>query len=246
VLFKPVEAGTIYLSYSNAKTPSKASVNGACTVQTCNVDPEEAANIELGAKWDVSSTLAVTGALFRNDRTNFKVADPGNPNNPSGEQQLDGEARVDGVALGVAGQLTHDWAIFANVTWLESEVLQGVSDFVAGTAGDPLKGLPISGTPERSGSIWTTYDLSDWTFGYGITYQSDYLFYGNNLATSLGTVKGFTTHRAMVSYAVNDQLSFQLNANNLFDKEYYTRARNNGWATPGDAQSFVLTATYSF
>ena len=246
VLFKPVEAGTLYLSYSNSKTPSKASVNGACNAQTCNVDPETAVNIELGAKWDVTNTLAVTGALFRNDRQNYKVADPGNPANPSGEQQLDGEARVDGVALGVAGQITHDWAIFGNVTWLDSEVLHGVSDYVAATAGDPLKGLPISGTPERSGSIWTTYDLERWTFGYGVTYQSDYVFYGNNLATSYGNVKGYTTHRAMVSFAVNDQLSFQLNANNLFDKDYYVRVRNNGWATPGDARSLVLTATYAF
>ena len=246
VLFKPIEAGTIYASYSNSKTPSKASVNGACTVQTCNVDPESAENIELGVKWDVSNTLAVTGAVFRNDRTNYKVADPGNPANPSGEQQLDGHARVDGVALGVAGQITHDWAIFANVTWLDSEVLRGVSDFVAGTTGDPFKGLPISGTPDRSGSIWTTYDLSDWTFGYGITYQSDYVFYGNTLATSYGRIPGYTTHKAMVSYAVNDNLSFQLNAMNLFDKDYYTRVRNNGWATPGDARSFVLTATYAF
>ncbi|MUV15591.1 TonB-dependent receptor [Noviluteimonas gilva] len=246
VLFKPVEAGTLYLSYSNSKTPSKTSVNGACTAQTCNVDPETAVNIELGAKWDVTNALAVTGALFRNDRQNFKVADPGNPANPSGEQQLDGEARVDGVSLGVAGQITHDWAIFGNVTWLDSEVLHGVSDYVAATTGDPLKGLPISGTPERSGSIWTTYDLERWTFGYGVTYQSDYVFYGNNLATSFGNVHGYTTHRAMVSFAVNDQLSFQLNANNLFDKEYYVRVRNNGWATPGDARSLVLTATYAF
>jgi catecholate siderophore receptor len=246
VLFKPVEAGTLYLSYSNSKTPSKASVNGACTAQTCNVDPETAVNVELGAKWDVTSSLAVTGALFRNDRQNYKVADPGNPANPSGEQQLDGEARVDGVAVGVAGQITHDWAVFGNVTWLDSEVLHGVSDYVAATTGDPLKGLPISGTPERSGSIWTTYDLERWTFGYGVTYQSDYVFYGNTLATSYGNVHGYTTHRAMVSFAVNDQLSFQLNANNLFDKEYYVRVRNNGWATPGDARSLVLTATYAF
>ncbi|NUS61989.1 MAG: TonB-dependent receptor [Lysobacter sp.] len=244
VLFKPVEAGTVYLSYSNSNTPSKSSVNGACTAQTCNVDPEEAVNIELGTKWDLAPGLALNAAVFRNDRENYKVANPDPLSN--GEQTLDGRARVDGVALGLAGQLTHDWAIFANVTWLESEVLQGVSDYVAETDGDPLKGLPISGTPERSGSIWTTYDLERWTFGYGVSYQSDYVFYGNNLATSFGTVKGFTTHRAMVSYALNDQLSFQLNANNLFDKEYYIRVRNNGWATPGDAQSFVLTATYAF
>ena len=160
------------------------------------------------------------------------------------------------VGQGVVGAAVEEGrAIFANITWLESEVIRGVSDaclanpIACGNTvanPDPLRGLPISATPERAGSVWTTYDLEQWTFGYGVTYQSDYVFYGNNVATSFGTVKGFTTHRAMVSYAVNDQLSFQLNANNLFDKEYYVRVRNNGWATPGDAQSFVLTATYAF
>ena len=50
----------------------------------------------------------------------------------------------------------------------------------------------------------------------------------------------------MVAYEVNEQLSLQLNANNLFDKEYYTRVRNNGWATPGDTRQVVLSATYRF
>ena len=50
----------------------------------------------------------------------------------------------------------------------------------------------------------------------------------------------------MVAYDINERLSLQLNANNLFDKEYYIRVRNNGWATPGDARSVVLAATYRF
>lgn len=261
LVYKPRENGTIYVSYSNSKTPSKASVNGSCTLTSttgtanCNVDPETAVNYEIGTKWDIGNRLALTASVFRNDREEFKVADPGNPLNPSGEQQLDGEARVDGVTLGVAGQITHDWSIFANVTYLDSEVLQGVSDnciahpstACGNTAAnpDPLKGRPISGTPERSGSLWTTYDLSQWTFGYGITYQSGYEYY-TGVGANAGDIKGYTTHRAMVGYDINERLSLQLNANNLFDKEYYIRVRNNGWSTPGDTRSVVLSAAYRF
>jgi catecholate siderophore receptor len=56
----------------------------------------------------------------------------------------------------------------------------------------------------------------------------------------------YLTHRAMVAYRVTRDFTLQLNATNLTDKEYYTRPRNNGWATPGDARSFVLTASYTF
>ena len=45
---------------------------------------------------------------------------------------------------------------------------------------------------------------------------------------------------------INERLSLQLNANNLFDREYYTRVRNNGWSTPGDTRSVVLSAAYRF
>ena len=109
-MYKPAENGSIYLSYSNAKTPSKASVNGACTLQTCEVDPETAANLELGTKWALlDEGLTLTAAAFRNERQNYRVADPGNPDNPAGIQQLDGEARVDGLAFGAAGQITREW-----------------------------------------------------------------------------------------------------------------------------------------
>jgi catecholate siderophore receptor len=209
------------------------------------VDPETAVNIELGTKWDLSDRLAVSAAVFRNDRDAFRVADPGNPANPSGEEQLDGQARVDGVSLGVAGELLPHWSVFANITVLESEVLQGVSDHVAATTGDILAGRAIAGTPERSGSVWTTYDLERWSFGYGVTYQSGYDWY-NARGSNFGYVRGFTTHRAMVSFEATRDLTLQLNASNLFDKQYYTRVRNNGWATPGDARSVVLSATYRF
>ncbi len=251
LVYKPAKNGSIYASFSNSKTPSKASVNGSCTLPSeasiaagtvsCNVDPETAVNYEIGTKWEIADRLALTASVFRNDRENYKVPDPLNPANPSGEQQLDGEARVDGVTVGAAGQITQDWSIFANASYLDSEVLQGAADGQP----DPLKGRPLSGTPERSGNLWTTYDLSQWTFGYGVNYVGSYEYYVGTGARA-GTIKGYTTHRAMIGYDLNQHLSLQLNANNLFDKGYFIRARNTGWATPGDTRSVVLSAAYRF
>ena len=270
LVYKPTDNGTVYLSYANSKTPSKASVNGACTLTSttgtanCSVDPETAVNIELGTKWELlDDHLAITAAIFRNERKNYKVADPGNPANPAGEQQLDGRARVDGVALGVAGNITREWSVFANYTYLDSEVLHGVSEncfqnpsTACGNSTafrDPLKGNPLTSTPKHSASVWTTYQLSDWIFGYGATYQGE--FYLNNSSlpaagtttpATLFTTPDYWVHRVMVGYQVNDSLGLQLNVNNVFDKEYYTRIRNNGWATPGEGRSAVLTATFRF
>ncbi|MFT3669198.1 MAG: TonB-dependent siderophore receptor [Pseudoxanthomonas sp.] len=253
LVYKPMDNASVYLSYANSKTPSKSSVNGACSAVTCNVDPETAVNIELGTKWDVlENRLAVTAALFRNERQNYKVAsvDPLQP-----EQVLDGKARVDGVALGVAGNITREWAVFANYTFLDSEVLQNAAD---GAASDPVKGNELTQTPRHSASLWSTYELGDWTFGYGATYQGS--FYPNNSsATAYLKTEAYWVHRAMVGYQINERIGLQLNVSNLFDEEYYTGIRNNltvsgtgvvtagnGWANPGEGRSAVLTATFRF
>ncbi len=253
VVYKPADNASVYLSYANSKTPSKTSVNGACNANTCNVDPETAVNVELGTKWDVlENRLALTAALFRNERRNYKVAsaDPLQP-----EQVLDGKARVDGLALGMAGNITREWAVFANYTFLDSEVLQNAADEAAS---DPVKGRELTQTPRHAASLWTTYALGDWTFGYGTTYQGS--FYPNNANEAVyRKTDAYWVHRAMIGYQINERIGLQLNVSNLFDEEYYTGIRNNltvdaagvvtagnGWANPGEGRSAVLTATLRF
>ncbi len=277
LVYKPMENGSIYLSYSNAKTPSKASVNGSCTpistgtnatgTANCTVEPESAVNIELGTKWELlDSRLALTASLFRNVRENYRVNNPDPTSN--GEQSLDGEARVQGLTVGMAGNLTREWSIFANYTYLDSEVVTGVSAYCLANPGnpnpagracgnsaafpDPFKGNPLTNTPKHSASLWTSYRLNNWTFGYGATYQGEFYLNNSVLPASgttpakLYTTPDYWTHRAMVGYQINDRFGLQLNINNLFDKEYYTRIRNNGWATPGEERSATLTATLKF
>ncbi len=252
-VYKPVPEASLYVAYGNSKAPSKTSVNGSCTAATCSVDPETAKNYEIGAKWNLlENQLSLTGSLFRNARTNFRVAsnDPIVP-----EQQLDGSARVDGIALGAAGTITPEWMVFANYTYLKSKIIRSVSEFCLRTPGatgcgntpalpDPQAGNELGNVPDHAVSLWTTYTLPfNITLGYGATYQGRWYL---NTSGALYTTDGYWTHRAMASYQIMENLGVQLNVNNIFDKKYFIRIRNNGWATPGDRRAAQLSVNYSF
>jgi catecholate siderophore receptor len=257
LVYKPIPNASLYVAYGNAKTPSQSTVNGAgaCTVATCTVKPEDAKSYELGAKWDaLASRLSLTASVFRNDRTNYKVAS-GDPTVP--DQQLNGSARVDGVALGASGRLTDQWSVFANYTYLTSQVLQGVSDFSAAAGLDFTKGDEIASVPDHAFSLFTTYDLPrDIQVGYSLSYQGKtYLSQHGQITGStpplrttipLVTTDDYWLSRATVSWKATDAIELRLNVNNLFDEVYYNRGRNNGWATPGDRRNATLTANYRF
>jgi catecholate siderophore receptor len=108
----------------------------------------------------LDNCLSLTAAISRNERTNYRVTDPGN-RNPSGQQTLDGSARVDALILGVSGLITDDWSIFANYTFLDSEVLQGASDFITEQGGDYTRGDPLLNVPRNAASLWTTWDAME-------------------------------------------------------------------------------------
>jgi catecholate siderophore receptor len=265
VVYKPVQNGSIYIAYGNSETPSKASVNGSCasisnstgviSANNCNADPEEAVNYEIGTKWDLlNGQLSLTAAVFRNDQKNYQV--------PSGdpailEDTLDGHARVDGLLLGIGGLITRHWSVFANYSYLDSEVLQGASNRDSAAGKDYTKGDPLRFIPKHAFSLWTTYDLPrGWQVGYGATYQGTTYAMQHDAKYPSGPLAktgAYWVHRMMVAYKVTRQLSLQLNVNNLFDEEYYTRIRNNpfstnpsGWSTPGEGRSATLTASYKF
>ncbi len=184
--------------------------------------------------------------MFRNERTNFRV-NSGDPAVP--EQQLDGRARVDGVALGAAGRVGEKWAVFANYTYLDSEVLQNVSDIaIGGGAIDIVAGDPLPNTPEHSASAWATYQItSALTVGYGLTYQGEYTFTRANPTADLYFTPSYVVHRAMASYAFSESLGLQFNINNVTDEKYFERVRNNatnGWATPGTARTAVVSLNW--
>lgn len=281
-VYKPVPNASLYIAYGNSKNPAATSVRSGCglaaaanfNTNPCEVKPEQAVNYEIGGKIDLfDARLQLTAALFRNERTNYRVTsnDPFIGTLPVN----DGKNRVDGITLGASGNITDAWTIFANYTYLDSKVRQSISDACIANPGprpdssgatvnpcgnnaavlDPQAGQELTNTPRHSGSIWTTYTLPfGLQLGYGLSYQGSFLLNNRALATPLvaGSTAilptfrsdAFTTHRAMLSYPVTDKLSAQLNVQNFTNKKYYTSIRNNGWANPGEGRSWVLTLGY--
>jgi catecholate siderophore receptor len=274
-VFKPTPHASIYIAFGNARTPTSATVRLGCGAVTvpgaadpCAAAPETARNYEIGAKADLfGRRLQVTAALFRNERSNFRV--PSNdPSQPAALQVVDGRSRVDGLALGVSGNITPAWSIFANYTYLHSGVLQSVSDFClahpsaaclnSAAIPDPQRGDDLIQTPEHSGSLFTTYRLPfGLQVGYGLTYQGGFATHQRTLLQRTQYfAPDYLIHRFFLSYEISEGLTAQLNVTNFTDAHYFTGIRNNvnatsgavggGWATPGEGRSAVLSLFYSF
>src|SRR3546814_20502215 len=81
LVYKPVEAVTLYAASGNSKTPSPSSVNGACSLPNgdglngnCNVQPESAKNYEIAVKAEVAAgSLLLSAAGVRNARDTYRV-----------------------------------------------------------------------------------------------------------------------------------------------------------------------------
>ncbi len=275
VVLKPTHNVSIYAAYANSETPSIATVRLGCTsgsggtlVNFCDVAPEQARIMEAGVKADVlDRRLQLTASLFRNERTNFRV--PSNEPGVPDPQVLDGEARVDGIALGLTGRITPEWTIFANYTYLDAQVVQSVSDFCLASPGapgcgnsvavpDPQAGDRLVQTPDHAVSLFTSYRFPfGLEVGYGFTYQGRFALNQRNLLNRTQYHSDdFLVHRLFASYDFGNGMVAQLNVQNATDEDYYVAIRNNvnatsgaiagGWATPGEARSAVLSLFYSF
>jgi catecholate siderophore receptor len=246
VTFKPVEDGSVYVAVGNSSSPASSAVITSCsntqTSQNCNVDPEKTINYEIGTKWEAfDAKLLLTAALFRNDRTNTRVASA-DPENPI--QVLDGKSRVQGLELGASGQISKEWSISASYAYLDSEMLQGAAD---GAATDTQKGQKLIGTPEQSGSLWTTYAFPrGLEVGYGLRYVGEYNADFATATVPSTEVPDYFVHNALIGYQVDRNLHLRLNLNNLTDELYWTGVRPHGWGYPGEGRSYVLTASYDF
>ena len=274
-VFKPTADTSLYAAFANSKTPSSATVRAGCTsgsgaslVDYCDVAPETARSYEIGAKANLmGGKLLATAALFRNERTNYRVS-TNDPATNATVQVLDGHSRVDGVALGLTGNITRNWLVFANYTYLDSRIIQGISnDCLANprpacnnsaALTDPSKGDDLIQTPKHSGSLYTSYRTPiGLEVGYGVTYQGNFALNQTNLLNRTQyRADDYWVHRAFLSWNFNNGLTAQLNVQNLFDKRYYTGIRNNvssstgvvsgGWATPGEARAARFSLFYSF
>ena len=223
LVFKPVDAVSLYASYSMSYLPRAGEQLASLTASTAALDPESFRNRELGAKWDIRPDLAATLAVYRLDRGNVVVPDP---SDATRSLLVDGQVSK-GAELGLAGRITDAWQLMGGYAWQDGEITATQS--AAAPAGNRLAQLP-----RHSASLWNRYDFSP-RFGIGLGIVHRGAIYAN--VDNAVSLPGFTRFDGALYWTLNPSLQLQLNVENLADTRYFSSAHNNNNITPGAPRS---------
>ncbi|PPD56047.1 MAG: TonB-dependent siderophore receptor [Methylotenera sp.] len=238
LIYKPIEPVSIYANYSVSYVPRAGDQLIGLTVTNQSFNPEKFINYEIGAKWDVNPSLALTAAVYQLDRENVQVTDP---NNAALQILVDGQ-ETKGIELGIAGDITDKWSIFGGIAFQDGEVTEQQGS----GAGAILRGAELGQTPDRTLSLWNKYEINDtWAVALGIVSTSD-RFALSPTATQSTLLPGYTRYDAAIYGKFSDKLRLQVNLENLTNKEYALFAHNNQNITPGSPLTGRATLIYNF
>jgi catecholate siderophore receptor len=230
IIYRPIEPLTLYASYSVSFLPQSGDQFASLDATTSQLDPEEFENYEVGLKWDVLASLALTAAIYRLDRTNTRAIDP-----ITSLTVLTGAQRSEGFELGIAGSVNDRWEILGGYAHQEAEITEATTAAPAG------RRVPL--VPENTFSLWNMVQITPrLSVGLGATHQSASFTSLSNAVE----LPSFTRVDAAITYAVTDNVEAQLNVDNLLDEEYWGTAHNDNNIMPGSptAARFTLRARF--
>jgi catecholate siderophore receptor len=231
VVYKPLEPLSLYASYGVSYLPGSGDQFSSLTVVTDQLKPEKFTNYEVGAKWDLASSLAFTAAVYRLDRTNTRSVDP---NDPTRIIQT-GSQRTNGAEAGLSGNVTPKWKIAAGYAYQDA--------FITSATAAAAEGQTVAQVPRNTWSLWNMYNLtSHLGVGLGVINRSDMFAAVDNAVT----LPGYTRVDAAAFYSFNDTLRVQANVENVFDQKYFINADGNNNISFGSPVAFHVGLTATF
>lgn len=240
LIYKPSENSSLYASYSTSYVPRAGDQLIGLTVSNATFKPEKFINKEIGAKWDISQSLALTAAVFKLERENVLAADPSNTGNSI---LLDGQETT-GLELGASGKVTDQWQIMGAFTLQDGEITERQANATAANVIN--KGAELAMTPTRTFSLWNKYQINDmWAVALGVVSRSE--MYAATPTVGASTVlPGYTRFDAAIFAKLSPKWDAQINIENLTNKDYALFAHNNNNITPGAPLNARATLNYHF
>ena len=236
---------SIYASYSDIFTPqSNKDTSGS------PVKPIVGKNYEVGIKGEyLGGALNASLAVFRVDQEN-RAVQVFVPNCPQSScYEASGEIRSQGIDLELQGALTDNWQIGGGYTYARTHTIKDEAN------PQNVNKQFDTDTPEHLFKLTTRYNfqgpLEKLRVGGNISWQRRMyndieLLDGGNYRLKQGA---YAVTDLMAGYRVNENLDLQLNANNIFDRKYYSAIANSvsyGGDSYGTPRNMMLTAKYSF
>ncbi|MCB2048908.1 MAG: TonB-dependent siderophore receptor [Novosphingobium sp.] len=239
LLYKPVEAVSLYASYATSSNPSGEQLDSSSPtygglVGVESLEPERNKAYEIGAKWELADGhLLLTAAAFRIDKTNARE------NLGGGVYANVGKQRSEGFEFGVNGNVTSRWSIYGGYTYLDARV-------EASEANPDSVGRRFANVPRHSFSLLSSYALTDqFTVGAQAFYRSR--IYGGTAEANDNSVPGYWKFDAVVRYRPSESIEIRANVLNLFDKRYYDAIYRSGspfsYVAPGRSATLSVSFT---
>ena len=229
LVLKPVEAVSVYGTYSVSYLPSSGDQFSSLTATSATLQPEQFRNRELGAKWDVRSDLSITGAVYRVERSNTTAKDP--LDNTRTVQT--GRQRTTGWEVGVAGEVTSRWQVAGGYAAQRAII-------VSPTAAAPRVGVSVPLVPGHTYSLWNRVQATRRLgLGLGLVRQ------GASWAAIDNTVRlpAFSRVDAAAFVRLHENVKLQANVENVLDVRYYPTSQGNNNIMPGAPRTLRMSIT---
>lgn len=239
-LYKPVEAVSVYASFSTSSNPSGEQLDGSgiaydgLAAVTQNLEPERNESFEVGAKGELfDGKLLLTGALFQIKKKNAREQVT------PGVYDLVGKLRSRGAELAVTGNLGEKIQLFGGYTYTDAKLVDSVNA--------TNEGKSFANIPQHSASLLATYALTDHVQVGGQVYYQSKIFGGSQVAGS-AFVPGYTRFDAVARWQPLEWLEARLNVLNLTNQTYYDAIYRSGapfaYIAPGRSATLSLTTSF--
>ena len=211
LIFKPQENLSLYVSYSESFLPRSGEQFKSLSSSSARLDPDVFESTEIGVKWDIRDNLSFTVSYFDSEQTQaVRDSDTGENSEIVGLQ-------VDGIELELKGQVSDKLYLALGYSDLDGET---------GKGGEPRE------IPEQTASLWATYQVNDnFGLGFGITHQGESNIKNDKPGLIL---PDYTRVDFAAYYNISEDLSLQLNVENITDELYFPHSHSTHQASVGE------------
>jgi len=230
VMYRFENGWSPYLSYSTAFTPVQQSSQPGGGL----FDPILSEQYEIGLKYEpVGWHTTFSAAVFDLTKTDDVVS------GSNGFSRQVGKSQSQGVELEVNSDVTRNLSLTAAYTYTDARVKKD-------SPGSLVEDHQLTGIPRNQASTWATYrflegPLRGLRLGGGVRYFDNTFAYTSPALYGKLKTGDVTLVDALVGYDIDEHWSVDVNARNLFDKEYVSGCNNAGRCYWGEERTVLGT-----